>query len=61
MSKNIKITLIKSVIGRLPKHKDVVKQLGLGKLNSSVVHQDTPQIRGLVNVVNYLVSVEECA
>ncbi|KTD19176.1 50S ribosomal protein L30 [Legionella lansingensis] len=61
MSKKIKITLVKSTIGRKPKHKDIVKQLGLGKLNSSVVQQDTPAIRGLINIVNYLVQVEEGA
>ena len=59
MTNNIKITLVKSVIGRKPKHVSIVKQLGLGKLNSSVVHTDTPSIRGLVNVVNYLLQVEE--
>ncbi|ASQ47205.1 50S ribosomal protein L30 [Legionella clemsonensis] len=61
MSKKIKITLVKSTIGRKPKHIEIVKQLGLGKLNSSVIQQDNPAIRGLINVVNYLVQVEECA
>lgn len=59
MTNTIKITLVKSVIGRKPKHVSIVKQLGLGKLNSSVVHTDNPSIRGLVNVVNYLLQVEE--
>ncbi|KTD49633.1 50S ribosomal protein L30 [Legionella quinlivanii] len=61
MSKKIKITLVKSTIGRKPKHILIVKQLGLGKLNSSVIHQDIPAIRGLVNTVHYLLRVEECA
>ena len=61
MSKNIKITLVKSTIGRKPKHIQIVKQLGLGKLNSSVIHADNPAIRGLVNTVDYLLKVEECA
>lgn len=61
MSKTIKITLVKSIIGRIPRHIEIVKQLGLGKLNSSVIHQDIPAIRGLVNKVNYLLNVEECA
>ncbi|MGQ3889704.1 50S ribosomal protein L30 [Legionella sp. CNM-1927-20] len=61
MSKNIKITLVKSIIGRKPKHIQIVKQLGLGKLNSSVIHADNPSIRGLVNAVEYLLKVEECA
>jgi len=57
----IRITLIKSLSGRLPKHIIIAKQLGLKKINSTVVHQDSPSIRGLVNIVNYLVKVEECA
>ncbi|MFC3908614.1 50S ribosomal protein L30 [Legionella dresdenensis] len=61
MSKNIKITLVKSTIGRKPKHIAIVRQLGLGKMNSSVVHADIPAIRGLVNAVSYLLHVEECA
>ena len=61
MEKKIKITLVKSVIGRKPKHVSIVKQLGLGKINSSVFHNDIPAIRGLINVINYLVLVEESA
>lgn len=61
MSKNIKITLVKSTIGRNPKHILVAKQLGLGKLNTSVIQQDNPAIRGLINVIYYLVKVEDCA
>jgi len=59
MEKKIKITLIKSIIGRKPKHVSIVKQLGLGKTNSSVSHNDTPAIRGLINAVGYLLLVEE--
>lgn len=61
MNKNLKITLVKSTIGRKPKHVHIVKQLGLGKLNSSVVQKDIPAIRGLINSVYYLLQVEECA
>jgi large subunit ribosomal protein L30 len=61
MKKKLKITLVKSTIGRKPKHIEIIKQLGLGKLNSSVIQQDCPSIRGLVNAVNYLVQVEESA
>lgn len=61
MSKQLKITLVKSIIGRKPKHVAIVKQLGLGKLNSSVIQQDNPPIRGLINVISYLLQVEECA
>ena len=61
MSKKLKITLVKSTIGRKPKHVEIVKQLGLGKLNSSVIHQDIPAIRGLINTIPYLLQVEESA
>lgn len=61
MNKTIKITLVKSLIGRKPKHKVIAKQLGLGKTNSSVSHNDTPEIRGLVNQIYYLLLVEESA
>jgi large subunit ribosomal protein L30 len=59
MSRTIKITLIKSTIGRKPKHIDIVKQLGLRKLNSFVIHSDIAAIRGLVNKISYMVQVEE--
>ncbi len=61
MDKKIKITLVKSLIGRIPKHIEIAKQLGLRKMNSSIVHQDIPAIRGMVNTIYYLVKVEECA
>lgn len=61
MSKKLKITLVKSTIGRKPKHIQIVKQLGLGKMNSIVVHQDNASIRGLINSVHYLLQVEESA
>lgn len=59
MSNEIKITLVKSLIGRIPKHILIAKQLGLGKMHSSVVHQDIPAIRGMVNAIHYLLKVEE--
>ncbi|MFA6301953.1 MAG: 50S ribosomal protein L30 [Legionella sp.] len=59
MDKKIKITLVKSKIGRKPKHVSIVKQLGLGKTNSSVTHNDNPAIRGLINEISYLLLVEE--
>ncbi|MCH9689689.1 MAG: 50S ribosomal protein L30 [Gammaproteobacteria bacterium] len=55
----IKVTLVKSLIGRLPKHILIAKQLGLKRINSTVVHRDIPAIRGLVNQVIYLLRVEE--
>ena len=59
MNKTVQIKLVKSLIGRLPKHIDIAKQLGLRKINSTVVHQDIPAIRGLINAIYYLVEVEE--
>ncbi len=55
----LKITLIKSTIGRLEKHKRTIKALGLGKTNSSVIKQDNPAIRGMINQVSYMLKVEE--
>ncbi|MCL2376092.1 MAG: 50S ribosomal protein L30 [Defluviitaleaceae bacterium] len=55
----LKITLVKSPIGRKPNQRLTVKALGLGKLNSSVVQKDNPAIRGMVRTINHLVKVEE--
>lgn len=57
----IKITLVKSLIGRLPKHINIAKQLGLRKMHSTVVHEDNSSIRGMVTAIQYLLKVEECA
>jgi large subunit ribosomal protein L30 len=58
MSK-IKITQVRSTINRLEKQKLTIRALGIRKLNHSVVHEDTPQIRGMIRVVEHLVVVEE--
>ena len=55
----IKITLVKSVIGYSENQREIVKSLGLKKLNSSVVQNDTPDILGKVQRVQHLVKVEE--
>jgi large subunit ribosomal protein L30 len=57
----IKVTLIKSTIGAIPKHRKTVEALGLGKLQSSNVIPDNPASRGMVNKVRHLVKVEEIA
>ena len=59
MAGKLKITLVKSIIGRPEKHRKVVRGLGLKKMNRSVVRLDTPEIRGMVNTVSHLVSAEE--
>ena len=54
----IKITLIRSLIGRPEKHRRIARALGLRKLNSTVVHRDTPSIRGMISKINHLVKIE---
>ena len=54
----IKITQEKSKIRCLEKHKRTLAALGLRRIRHSVVHEDTPQIRGMVHQVRYLVRVE---
>ncbi|MGH0054602.1 MAG: 50S ribosomal protein L30 [Sphaerochaetaceae bacterium] len=58
-AKKIKVTLIKGLAGRLPKQRKTVKALGLGKISSSVVHDATPSVLGMIRVVEHLVKVEE--
>lgn len=58
MSK-LKVTLVKSRFGRLKKHRACVAGLGLRRINHSVVVEDTPENRGMINKVSYLLSVEE--
>ena len=57
--KKIKVTLKKSVIGRLRNHKDCVAGLGLRKMHQTVEVIDTPANRGMINKVAYLLAVEE--
>ena len=59
MSGMLKITLVKSMIGRPEKHRKVLRGMGLTKINRTVELEDTPSIRGMVNVVSHLVKVEE--
>lgn len=58
-TKQIKVTLVKSGIGRPERQKNTLIGLGLGKLNRAVVREDTPCVRGMVNKVAHLVTVEE--
>lgn len=59
MSKNIEITLKRSVIGSNDKHKKIVKSLGLTKLNQSRTYPDNEAIRGMVKHVSHLLDVKE--
>ena len=56
--KTIKVTLVKSVIGTKPDHRATVRGLGLKRLNSSAVLEDTPAVRGMIRKVAYLVKCE---
>ena len=54
----IKVTLVRSLIGRIESHKATVKGLGLRRMHHTVEVQDTQAIRGMINTVNYLLKVE---
>lgn len=58
-SKQLKVTLVRSTSKVIPKHKACVKGLGLRRTNSSVIVTDDPCIRGMINKVSYLLSIEE--
>ena len=59
MSARLKITLVKSPIGYSKRQKETVRALGLRRLNSSVEHEDVATIRGMVEKISHLVTVEE--
>jgi large subunit ribosomal protein L30 len=56
--KKIKVTLVKSLIGTKQEHRATVRGLGLRRLNTSAVLEDTPAVRGMIHKVAYLVKVE---
>ena len=55
----IKITQTKSIIDRPEKQKKIIEALGLGRPNWERIHNDTPQIRGMINKVSYMLKFEE--
>lgn len=55
----LKITLVKSTIGAIPKHRKTVEALGLKRPNNVVEKEDNAAIRGMINQVKHLVKVEE--
>ena len=57
--KKIKITLIKSLIGTKQDHRETVRGLGLRRVNSSALLEDTPAVRGMISKVAYLVKAGE--
>lgn len=59
MAKTLRIKLVKSTIGRKPKHRATIQALGLRKLHQVVEKQDNPQMRGMIEQVSFLLEVEE--
>lgn len=59
MANKLEITLTRSLIGRPQDQRETVKALGLTKVNQTVVKEDNPAIRGMVNKVSHLISVKE--
>jgi large subunit ribosomal protein L30 len=58
-TKKLRITYVKSSIGYSERHKATIRTLGLRKLNQTVIHADTPVVRGMLAKVNHLVKIEE--
>jgi len=59
VANKIKVTLVKSTIAVLPKHKKIVEALGLKKIRSFRIHEENPCILGMIAKVKYLVKVEK--
>jgi large subunit ribosomal protein L30 len=55
--KTLKVKLVRSPIGCKQSHRDTVRGLGLRKVNSEIVLEDTPSVRGMINKISYLVQV----
>ena len=61
MANKLKVTLTRSTSGRLKAHKACASGLGLRRIGHTVEVEDTPSVRGMINKINYMVSVEESA
>jgi len=59
MAAKLKITMVKSMIGRPEKHRHVLRGMGLTRINKTVELEDTPAIRGMIHKVSHLVKAEE--
>ncbi|MCD6517765.1 MAG: 50S ribosomal protein L30 [Candidatus Aminicenantes bacterium] len=57
--KKLRIKLVRSLVGRPRKQREVVRGLGLRRINSEVMRRDCPEVRGMVDKVSHLVNVEE--
>ena len=60
MAKQVKITMIKSRIGRSTRQRQILDGLGLRKMRQTVVREDTPSIRGMVKRLDFMLRIEEC-
>jgi len=58
-NKQIKVTQIKSKFGRLAKHKACLIGLGIKRLNQCVIINDTPENRGMINRISYMIKIED--
>jgi large subunit ribosomal protein L30 len=58
MANTVKVTLVRSQIGRLPKHKANLTGLGLRRIGHTVELEDTPAVRGMINKVSYMLRVD---
>jgi large subunit ribosomal protein L30 len=59
MSKQLKVTLVKSLNGRLAAHKACVRGLGIRRIHNTVTVMDTPENRGMINKISYMLQVED--
>ncbi len=59
MTDKLKVTLVRSTIGKPEKHKKILQSLGLTKINKTKVFHNTPQIRGMLFKIQHLLKVEE--
>jgi large subunit ribosomal protein L30 len=59
MAGKLKVTLVKSMIGRPEKHRKVLRGMGLTRMNRTVLLKDIPQVRGMIAKVSHLVTAEE--
>ncbi len=58
-NKTVTVTLLKSYFGRLPSHRATVSGLGLKRINHRVTLEDTPEVRGMIRKIAYLLKVED--
>ncbi|MFH2056233.1 MAG: 50S ribosomal protein L30 [bacterium] len=59
MTRKVRITQIRGLSGRIQRHRATIRALGLHRVHDSVVHEETPQIHGMIKAVEFMVKVEE--